>query len=293
MKDTDKIDLAFVILHYLTTDDTIACIESIIKCVCEEFRIVVVDNASTNTSFQFLKQRYETNDKIVFLKNIQNLGFAQGNNVGIQYAREKFHPEFVCVLNNDTLLLQDKLYTYLKREYEISGFAVAGPMILTGDGRCNVNPGKATLPSYEEIQNMRRKIYLERWLHIFRAGWLFSVLRKWRKKKKNKQYIMKEYNVILHGCFFAFSVKYFEVFDGFCPNTFLYFEEEILHYKVIKSGLKTVYIPDIIIYHKEDGATSALETSSRKSYIDKLNFMYESVGVFLEQMELEYEKGSK
>ena len=45
------IDIVFVVLHYLTIDDTIECVNSIKeKCKKGNFRIVIVDNASPNNS---------------------------------------------------------------------------------------------------------------------------------------------------------------------------------------------------------------------------------------------------
>ena len=58
------IDIVFVVLHYLTIDDTIECVNSIKeKCKKGNFRIVIVDNASPNNSKNELKEVYE-NDNI-------------------------------------------------------------------------------------------------------------------------------------------------------------------------------------------------------------------------------------
>lgn len=80
-------------------------------------------------------------------------------------------------------------------------------------------------------------------------------------------------NCVLHGCCLVLSKKFFEKFSGFDPRTFLYFEEEILYAHVIKSGLKTVYTPEIEIWHKEDGATDSVF----KENIEKTTFLYENI----------------
>jgi len=40
----------------------------------------------------------------VIIKNEKNYGFAEGNNIGIRYAMKAFNPEYVLLLNNDTVV---------------------------------------------------------------------------------------------------------------------------------------------------------------------------------------------
>ena len=69
---------AFVILHYLTIDDTIACIDSIINNIeYDKYTIVVVDNGSENNTGKLLKNKYSGSKKIRILLNVENLGFAK------------------------------------------------------------------------------------------------------------------------------------------------------------------------------------------------------------------------
>lgn len=81
----ENIDIAFLILHYITDNDTEICINSIInKCKGQKYKIIVVDNASPNNSYETLLIKFNNNDDIVFIKNIENLGFARGNNIRFQ-----------------------------------------------------------------------------------------------------------------------------------------------------------------------------------------------------------------
>ena len=70
----------YVILHYLTAEDTINCVESILK-QNEECKIIIVDNASNNGSIEQIEERYKKNTSIIIIKNEKNLGFADGNNI--------------------------------------------------------------------------------------------------------------------------------------------------------------------------------------------------------------------
>ena len=41
---------------------------------------------------------------LLFIKNDKNYGFAEGNNIAIRFAMEKLDPEYVLLLNNDTVV---------------------------------------------------------------------------------------------------------------------------------------------------------------------------------------------
>ena len=97
----------FVILHYLTMEDTIDCIESIRdKCRNFQYRIIVVDNASPNNSGRKLEKKYKDDSDIKVVVNRENVGFARGNNIGFKIAKED-KSDFIILCNNDTKLLKD------------------------------------------------------------------------------------------------------------------------------------------------------------------------------------------
>lgn len=283
-------EIVFVILHYITLDDTVECVESIRKkCGNEKYKIVIVDNASPNASGLKLQKRYgEANDiDLMLLQN--NLGFAKGNNVGINVARKKYAPNFIAVMNNDVMLLQEDTISIIREEYSKSNFSVLGPMIYTADGRCDDNPGRSSLMSLDEIDNVisenKKSIFLCKW-HLWKAYRLLEVMKKKIlhtkdenfsiKSSTHKKYLEKAENVQLHGCFLCFSRNYFEHYNGFFPKTFLYMEEDILFYLTRKENLTTVYTPDLKIYHKEDSASKAKWTSDKERAVKKAQFVLES-----------------
>ena len=103
-------DIVFVILHYKTDRDTIECVESIrSKIDTAGYRIVIVDNASANGSYEALQKEYSGADDIALISNSENLGFARGLNVGIDYARKHFDPDFIALINNDTQLISKNI----------------------------------------------------------------------------------------------------------------------------------------------------------------------------------------
>lgn len=275
--------IVFVILHYLTDKDTSECIASIRKCCKEEdYQIVVVDNASPNSSGTYLMNKYAPDNDVDVLILDENIGFAKGNNRGIDYAREKYDPQFMVTLNNDVLLLQKDTVKLIEQEYERSKFSVLGPMVYTADGRCNDNPGVNAVMTLSEANDTVNRLRRAYFLYKCRLGSVYWVLRKiiniiTRKNERTfRQYIEKEYNVQLHGCFLCFSKEYFKVFEGFYPGTFLYMEEDILFYLTQREKLTTVYLPELKIFHKEDSSSNAAWKTNRARALNKMYYMIQS-----------------
>jgi GT2 family glycosyltransferase len=105
------IQVSVVIINYNTYKLTCECIESIIKYTDNiAYEIVLVDNASTETTITLFKERFPT---IKVVASERNLGFAGGNNLGIAAAEG----EVILLLNSDTYLVDNaiaKSYNYLK-----------------------------------------------------------------------------------------------------------------------------------------------------------------------------------
>ncbi len=96
--------VSFVILSYNTINYTKACIDSIRNtCYDKCYEIVVVDNASSDGSVEWLSKQ---ND-IILIKNSENKGFPTGCNQGIEAAASDSD---IFLLNNDTILLQNSLF---------------------------------------------------------------------------------------------------------------------------------------------------------------------------------------
>ncbi|GAB5563388.1 MAG: hypothetical protein Wins2KO_04510 [Winogradskyella sp.] len=78
------------------------CLDSIEKTLINvSYEIILVDNASTDGSVNFINQYYLS--KITLIKSEENLGFGKGNNLGVRSAKG----EFLLLLNNDTILHSD------------------------------------------------------------------------------------------------------------------------------------------------------------------------------------------
>ena len=260
--------ISFVILHYKNIKDTVECIESINNLGNKKNSIIVVDNNSLTKEEESKLEKY----KIDLIKLDKNLGFAKGNNKGCAYAIKKYNPDFLCVINNDTVIFQKDFIDEIYRCYDDTNFDMMGPKIITNNGD-SVNPFCA----YETIDEVNNKINYHKKLVKIYSNTLLSFLLKiylnvkriFIKEKHLQNGEQSMYNVALHGCAIIFSKKYYKKYnDVFYKGTFLYHEEEFLNYRKNRDSLITYYDKNLEIFHKEG---SSLNTAFNDDY-EKLIF---------------------
>jgi GT2 family glycosyltransferase len=262
-------NFSFVILHYNALSDTVECIDSIKHCVGKDCHIVVVDNKSPNGSGPELAERYKDDSQVTVILNPENEGFARGNNVGFRYAKQNQNPDFIVMLNNDTLILQKDFAKRVELEYEFSHFDVLGPIIKTPHKPYCSNPGPNKLPSESWYKKYIRKVSFKLFLNrLFGLDAVYELLLRkiLGEKEKSFEESLLEHraeNVILHGSFLIFSRNYISKFDGLNNRTFLYHEERLLFLRLLQNGMKSVFTPEIEIFHKEDAATKTVSVKGR------------------------------
>lgn len=263
MDSMNKSRIGYVILHYQAINETLDCVASI-KNVCDQNDvIIIVDNCSPNGSGKKLFEKFKNETNIIVILNLENLGFAKGNNAGYIIAKQDYKCDFIVMLNNDTLMIRHDFRDKLIEAYEHYHFAVMGPKILQKDRR--VNPSNPSIPVHTSISRARIgqvSNYVRYILAIFGLDIVFGQLVDKRTEASNRAENLQE-DVQLSGCCWIFSKDYIERFDGINEKTFMYLEEILLYIRVKNSGLKIIYNPELEIIHLEDAAT--LETFKGKT----------------------------
>src|ERR1700733_10890334 len=94
--------LSVVILNWNGKNDTLACLASLQNVETSLFDVIVVDNGSTDDSVLEIAKRFP---QATLLETGKNLGYAGGNNVGIEHALKQ-GADLVLLLNNDTIVDQ-------------------------------------------------------------------------------------------------------------------------------------------------------------------------------------------
>ena len=317
----DLFDIAFVILNYNVYNETVECVTSIMRCIdTDNTYILIVDNLSPDKSGERLREKYKNEPKIEVIINNDNLGYAKGNNAGINYIRDnKGGARFICCINNDTLIDQRNMYSLLNKTFcSDSSIAVIGPRIYdryylehAGMG------GLMTISAYKKLAEDAKKrqkkprvidsqVLWKRRLLENNLIYDMNLARREVEKKIKQKYglssnkrkyydnvtfseqwhgeISGKYDTILHGCCLFFTPAFFEALEGFDPATFMYGEEPILFIDIISKGLHTFRADCIHIRHIEDvsaDATFSLKERRRFRHEHEI----ESMQILINKME--------
>lgn len=92
-KQSPLVSIIILNLNGLKHLDT--CLKSVLMTTYPNLEVILVDNASTDGSVEYVTKRYPS---VRIIKNNKNLGFAAANNIGIRATRG----DYVILLNNDT-----------------------------------------------------------------------------------------------------------------------------------------------------------------------------------------------
>lgn len=129
--------VSIIIINWNGWKDTIECLESVYQIDYPNFDVIVVDNNSLDDSLEKIKEYssgkllvesdffcYKAENKplhiaeymedetlsnikgpdLIIIKNKGNLGFPGGNNIGINFALKHYAPNYLLLLNNDTVV---------------------------------------------------------------------------------------------------------------------------------------------------------------------------------------------
>lgn len=208
-----------VILNYNGKNVIKKCLTSVFKIDYSNFEVVIVDNGSTDGSFEMAKNTFS---KASFIKNEENLGYSAGNNVGIRFALERM-AEYVLVLNNDTDVEKDFLKKLVEEGEKNSLAGILSPVIFNGITR-------------------------DVWFSGGKINWLR--MKSWHetdiKKKENYE---TEY---ITGCAMLIKAEVFKKSGLFDENFFLYWEDADFSIRAARAGFKNIVVSSSWIYHIEE-----------------------------------------
>lgn len=267
---------AIVILNYNNYEDTINCIESVQQYNTADIKLFVVDNGSPRKECltkidNYLKGKFERGyirirhgeptlnqyPKATFIVSEVNDGYACGNNKALEYIKNDKDIEYVLILNNDILFIQDIIPMLVQNLNNLPNAAIVSPLLLKKDGKSiDYNCARKAC----RIEFLTKKYW----------NWMF------RKtiKMDNSRYILKinpnflDYKSLKidlpSGSCMLIKKSLFNDIGWFDPNTFLYYEEDILYQKVSKIGLQNYLIPFLRCIHL--GAQSTSKSIKKRNY---------------------------
>ena len=213
--------IAIVVLNYNKYEDTINCVTQLLATQ-QNIYIVVVDNASTNESFNILSAKFGGIDGVSVIKNSKNAGYAAGNNFGFRYAIEKYPEiEYVGIMNPDTVVSEPDIFEGLMdKASKFDDVAVISPVLLS-HGIYDIYHSYWDIPSYSEM---------------LKGGFLY-----YGKITQSRLKMLPEkcaYVDVVHGSMFIIKIEALKRVDFLDEATFMYGEENILAIKLKNAGYK-------------------------------------------------------
>jgi len=117
--------VSVIILTFNNLELTRACLDSVLlRSDYPNLEIIVVDNASSDDTPDFLEGFTRRNPDVRIVLNRENLGFAAGNNVGLSIATG----DYLVLLNNDTVVTQGWVMTLLRHFQNDPSLGIVGPV---------------------------------------------------------------------------------------------------------------------------------------------------------------------
>lgn len=231
----EPLELSVITVNYNGAKDTGAMIESLQEHLSVHHELIVVDNGSKNNEALLLQEKYP------FIRAIrldENLGFAGGNNVGIQQASGNY----LFFLNNDAFV-QDgsiaRLIDAMKHNPLLGGIS---PKILFAD-----KGGGIQFAGYTPLSRVTLRNRL--------IGY---------REKDGGQYETARPTPYLHGAAMLIRREAIEK-AGMMPEIyFLYYEELDWSIRIRRQGYSLEYNPSGTVYHRESGSTG--QESPLKAY---------------------------
>ena len=231
--------VSIIILNYNAGDLLVRCIDSIKKSRYSNYEIILVDNASDDTSLAQCKEKYP---KITYIQNNKNLGYSAGNNIGVEHAKG----DYIAILNPDTKVEPNWL-AELMLGYKTFGDGLYQPKLLSIDDKSRINTAG----------NM---------VQIFGFGYSRG-----KGEKDTGQYDGSQKIGFASGACLFTSKTVFHKVGGFEPFLFAYNEDMDLGWKAAKMGINSYFIPSAIVYHAE---SYSHKWSQRKFFLLERNRLY-------------------
>lgn len=245
MKLTIKVEveksLSIITINYNGLKDTCELMETL-PLEDKSVEVIVVDNASTQDEASIIKQRYP---QVTVIRSPQNLGFAGGNNLGIQAA----HGKYLFFINNDTLLrckkedVRCKMFQPLLDRLDSSPkIGMVSPKIRFSWGNNPIQYAGYTPLSKITLRNT-----------AIGCG-----------EEDHGQYNTPHSTPYAHGAAMMVKREVIEKVGQMPECYFLYYEELDWSMMIRRAGYDIWYEPACTVYHKESQATG--QNSPLKSY---------------------------
>lgn len=219
-------DISVITVNYNGFHDTCEFINSWVAIVFSvSYEMIVIDNGSTADEAALLQEKYPF---IQAIRSERNLGFAGGNNLGINRAKGKY----LFLLNNDILIVKDTINLLIDRLLSSDKIAGVSPLI-----RDYTEPHAIQFAGYTNLSPIT--------LRNRAIG----------KGKINKDHYPARRTPYLHGAAMLLKKEVIGKLGLMPEDYFLYYEELDWCTYINMEGYELWYDPACEIWHKDSSST--------------------------------------
>ncbi len=243
-----KAKVCIAILNYNTQHLLEDFLPSISYSSDEEFDVVLIDNASSDHSVEYVNKWFP---EIKVIQMSKNYGFAEAYN----RAMDMINSEYIVMLNSDVMVNENWLDPITKFLEENKDYAVAMPKVL----------------SYEEQDSFEYAGasggYIDALAYPFCRGRIFDTV-----EQDEGQYDSVESVFWATGAAFVIRKELYVEMGGFDNDFFAHHEEIDLCWRLRNAGYRIAVIPESVVYHLGGGTLEY--DNKRKIYLNFRNNLF-------------------
>lgn len=220
---SDKPLVYIIVLTWNGKKDTVECLSSLQKITYTNYKILVVDNASSDGTREEVQKQFS---EVEYIFNPINLRFAGGNNVGIDYAFKK-GTDYILLLNNDTTVAENFLDELVSTAIASLNIGIVGPKMYyhSDPNRIWYAGGK-----------------IEWW-----KGWISHI---GVREIDNGQYDQTKETDFVSGCCVLVKREVVEKVGMLDTAYYIYGEDVDWCVRASRAGYRIIYEPKAKIWHK-------------------------------------------
>lgn len=212
-----------IVLTWNGKNDTLECLESLSKINYFNHKILVVDNASNDSTKEAVKSKYTD---VEYIYNLKNLRYAGGNNVGIDYALNN-HADYILLLNNDTIAEPNFLKHLINTAESNPINGIIGPKIF-----------------YYAQKNL---IWYAGGKIEWWKGWIYH---RGIRELDNEKYSFRIETDFVTGCCILIKRNVIEKIGKLNENYYMYGEDVDFCIRASRAGFKIWFEPEAKVWHK-------------------------------------------
>jgi len=242
-------DLGIVILNWNTPGYLQRCLETVLANQGEiQFRVVVVDNASTDDSVAMVRRLFPD---VTVIESDVNGGYSYGNNLGLRALgyqdagrASADAPRYALLLNPDTEVPPNVFADMVQFMDSRPDVGVAGPKVVLEDGSLD----KACRRSFPTP--------LVSFYHFSKLAKLFP--NSSRFARYNMTFVDPDVEIEVDSVVGAYMQVRREAIEagGLLDETFFMYGEDLdWAFRIKKAGWKVVYHPQVVVRHVKRAAS--------------------------------------